>query len=326
MQAMKDAATCPVSSPKQHSSRCVVNHSHAQSFNQSKEQLKHRGEGVNKLVEMSPDHQVAHPSGFSYQQIDILKNSICKGATDEEFQIFLMACKQTQLDPFMKQIYAVKRWDSRLKRETMTIQTGIDGYRLMAERTEKYAPGPKPTFTYDQNGGLLSATAYVKKMTKDGTWHIVEAEAYLDEYCQRDKEGKCTGMWRNMQRNQLAKCAESLALRKAFPAEISGVYTKEEMSQADIEVYPSKAPSFSAKITQDQAENLKLILDECDEKYRQWVFDHLKNQYKVVDLKDVPADIYERMKAAAMKNMQDNFNRQKQEIVHEQELNEEIAL
>lgn len=322
MQAMKEAAPSTVSSPKQHNSRCVGYHNGYHANNQQKEQIKNRGEGVNKLVEMSPDHQVAHPSGFSYQQIDILKNSICKGATDEEFQIFLMACKQTQLDPFMKQIYAVKRWDSRLKRETMTIQTGIDGYRLMAERTERYAPGPKPSFSYDSNGLLLSATAYVKKMTKDGTWHVVEAEAYLDEYCQRDKEGKCTGMWRNMQRNQLAKCAESLALRKAFPAEISGVYTKEEMAQADIEVYASKpAPFPPAKITVDQAENLKLILDECDEKYRQWVFDHLRNQYKVTDVKDVPADIYERMKAAAMKNMQDNFNRQKHEIV--QEFNEE---
>jgi len=326
MHAMKDAATGLLSSPR-HDSRCVVNNNHDRPFNQTKNQnienSKSKGVSVNKLIEISPDHQVCHPSGFTHQQVDILKNSICKGASDDEFQMFLMACKKTQLDPFSKQIYAVKRWDSRLKRETMTIQTGIDGYRLIAERTERYAPGAKPTFTTDERSNIVAATAYVKKMTKDGTWHIIEAEAYMDEYCQKDKEGKSTGLWRTMPRNQLAKCAEALALRKSFPAEMSGVYTKEEMSQADVEVYPSKSPApvIVSKITQDQAENLKMVLDECDDKYKQWVFDCLKKQYNISDIKDVPVDIYDRMKAAAMKNMQENFNQQKQELA--QQINDE---
>jgi len=245
---------------------------------------------------------------FTSQQIDILKNSMCKGVSDEEFEVFLMACAKTQLDPFMKQIYAVKRKAKRPDGswgESMTIQTGIDGYRLIAERTGAYAPGPEPTYTLDAGGNLLSATAYIKKQTKDGTWHTVSASAYMDEYCQSftDKntgERKPTGLWATMPRTMLAKCAEGQALRKAFPAEMSGVYTKEEMLQAE-------SVEIISKVTIEQASELTKILEECDEKYKKWVYDYMRKQYNSDDLCDVPSSMYERMKLAAIKNMHQNF-------------------
>lgn len=278
---------------------------------------------MNKLMPIIPqEHAAVSAQHFNSKQVEILKNSICKGVTNEEFEIFLMACQKTQLDPFMKQIHAVKRWDGRLKRETMTIQTGIDGYRLIAERTEKYAPGPKPTYEYDDQGNLISATAYVKKLTNDGTWHVVEAEAFFDEYCQKttDKntgESKAIGMWGSMQRNQLAKCAESLALRKAFPAEMSGVSTREEMKQAEFQ-------DITPKITLEQAANLNMILEECDEKYRSWLFDCLQKKYNTMNLCDLPADIFDKMKAAAVKNMEQNHAKQRAEIVQPELITTEI--
>lgn len=170
--------------------------------------------------------------GMTQDQIDLIKRTIAKGATDDELKIFLHACRRTGLDPFARQIHAVKRWDSKLGREVMSIQTGIDGYRLIADRTGRYAPGPKPTFVMDVDGNLLSATAYVKKQTSDGTWHEVEAEAFYSDYVQTGKDGQPTMMWKK-DRMMLAKCAEGLCLRKAFPAELSGIYTNEEMGQAD---------------------------------------------------------------------------------------------
>jgi len=178
---------------------------------------------------------------FDESKIELLKNTICKGSTDEEFELFIHACKRTGLDPFMRQIYAVKRWDSSLKRESMTIQTGIDGYRLIAERTGKYSPGREPTYQYDGEGKIISATAYVKKQTTDGTWHEIAATAFFNEYCQRTKEGKPTRFWMQMAHTMLAKCAEALALRKAFPGDLSGLYTKEEMQQAEIEEIVTKS-------------------------------------------------------------------------------------
>jgi phage recombination protein Bet len=268
---------------------------------------------MNKVLAIRESEIAAvETQNFNQKQIDILKNSICRGSSNEEFEMFLMACQKTQLDPFMRQIYAVKRKGKKPDGswgETMTIQTGIDGYRLIAERTERYAPGPEPTYVIDGDGNLISATAYVKKLTKDGTWHTVSASAFLEEYCQTftDKttgEKKPTGMWVNMPRTMLAKCAEAQALRKAFPAEMSGVYTKEEMQQADVE-------DVTPKISLEQAHDLKMILDECDDRYKTWVYDYLKKQYKTDNLIELPLEIYDRMKVAAVKNMEQNHAKQR---------------
>lgn len=199
---------------------------------------------------------------FTPRQIDILKNSICTGVTDDEFQIFLMACVKTKLDPFMKQIYAVKRWARG--GEVMTIQTGIDGYRLIAERTGCYAPGTEPTYVHDETGRLISATAYIKKMTKDGTWHLVSASAYFDEYCPKTKNGSPMAMWATMPKVMISKCAEALALRKAFPAEMSGIYTKEEMDQCLLE--ESAQPE---KISKEEAQELENSIGGFKELHRQ---------------------------------------------------------
>jgi phage recombination protein Bet len=170
---------------------------------------------------------------ISEEKIELMKRTFCKSSTDEEFALFLHACARTGLDPFMRQIYAVKRWDGALKREVMSVQTGIDGYRLIADRTGRYSPGKETIFSYDENGWPVSATAFIKKQTPDGTWHEISATAYMREYCAYTEEGKPTHMWGTKPHIMLGKCAEALALRKAFPAELSGLYTKEEMEQAD---------------------------------------------------------------------------------------------
>lgn len=247
---------------------------------------------------------------FNPKQLEILKNSICRGSTNEEFEMFLMACTKTQLDPFMRQIYAVKR---RAKKpdgswgEVMSIQTGIDGYRLIAERTGHYAPGPEPTYTYDPQGKLLSATAYIKKQTRDGTWHTISASAYIDEYCQKTREGSPMGMWATMPRTMLSKCAESQALRKAFPAEMSGVYTKEEMAQADvIECHTAKSPEVADEKMNDlQASELSMILGDCSDAYRMEVYKWIKATCGSESLMEVPVKYFERMKAKATQKMEE---------------------
>lgn len=198
---------------------------------------------------------------------DLIKRTICKGSSDEELELFIHACKRTGLDPFMKQIYAVKRWSSSDKKEVMTMQTSIDGFRVIAERTGRYAPGPESKYEYDKEGNLISATAYVKKLTLDGTWHVISATAFFEEYAQRTKDGVLMQFWTKMPHVMLSKCAESLALRKSFPAELSGLYTMEEMAQA------SKVSGNDEALTIDHAQMLEIakkseedLWDEFDEK------------------------------------------------------------
>lgn len=247
---------------------------------------------------------------FSAKQIEILKNGICRGCSDEEFEVFLMACKKTQLDPFMRQIYAVKRLAKKPDGkwgEVMTIQTGIDGYRLIAERTGRYVPGPEPTFNYDEKGVLISATAYVKKITSDSQWHTISASAYLDEYKQVSRDGTALGLWQKMPRTMLAKCAEALALRRAFPAEMSGIYTKEEMSQADsdMDIKPIRQVNLKDSyaitsykedgVSESQIDCLKEKIDQCDPKFKEWVFKTLKDVYNIEDLKDITPSMYDKI-------------------------------
>lgn len=195
------------------------------------------------------------------QKIQLMKDTICKGSTDDEFQLFAYTCKRMGLDPFARQIFPVKRWNSSLKREEMTIQTGIDGYRLIADRTGRYSPGRDPEYLYDEKGCLICSKAFVMKQTPDGKWHEVAASAHFSEYAGLKKDGSPNHMWATKPHIMLSKCAEALALRKAFPAELSGVYTKEEMEQADNPVIiPTKVEPPKPEATDDQ----------CDEFVEAW--------------------------------------------------------
>lgn len=182
---------------------------------------------------------------------DLIKRTICRGATDDELQFFIHACKRTGLDPFMKQIHAVKRKSKN--GEVMTIQTGIDGLRLIADRSGNYAPGREPSFQYDEKGKIKSATAYIKKRTADGTWHEVSATAFYSEY----KPTYTNDFWENKAHIMLSKCAEALALRKAFPAEMSGLYTSEEMEQANDA--PTSSGAVAVEVEEIEASKEDLI-------------------------------------------------------------------
>lgn len=168
--------------------------------------------------------------GFERPQVDLIKTTIAKGCTDDELRLFLLTSQRLQLDPFAKQIYAVKRWDSRAGREVMSIQVGIDGLRSVADRTGFYAPGGDYAFEYDDKGQLIKATATVRKYVH-GTWHETQRSAHWKEYVQTTKDGKPTAMWRDKPHVMLGKCAEAQALRAAFP-QLGGAYIPEEM-QAD---------------------------------------------------------------------------------------------
>ncbi|MBV8884505.1 MAG: phage recombination protein Bet [Chroococcidiopsidaceae cyanobacterium CP_BM_RX_35] len=187
---------------------------------------------------------------FTSEQIDLIKGTVTNGTTDDELKLFLYMATRTGLDPFARQIYAIKR------KGKMTIQIGIDGYRVIADRTGRYAPGREPAFSYDDESKLKSATAYVKKLVGN-TWHEVAATAHWDEFYPGD--GEIGFMWRRMPHTLLAKVAECQALRRAFPAELSGLYSNEEMAQADPDAEEQNCIQEANPIKSTQFNNGQLL-------------------------------------------------------------------
>lgn len=185
-------------------------------------------------------------------KLQLLRDTYARGSTPQEFELFVAVCNRLRLDPFARQIYAVKRYDKELKREVLQAQVSIDGMRLNAERTGNYA-GQSPPEWCGNDGHWTDvwleeyppAAARVAVFRRDFAQPMVGI-ALFREYAQYTRDGGLTRFWAVMPANQLAKCAEAAALRKAFPNELSGVYITEEMAQSDAEPVsvpdPAKAP------------------------------------------------------------------------------------
>lgn len=175
------------------------------------------------------------PANFSREQVELIKRTVAKGATDDELALFVHVANRSGLDPFAKQIYAIKRGG------VMTIQTGIDGFRLVASRTGLHAGTDEAVFVEDHGRPVMASVTVYRIVA--GQRVPFSASARMGEY----NAGQ--GLWTKMPFAMLAKCAEALALRKAFPADLSGIYTVEEMAQADAPVAVAEQPASGAART-----------------------------------------------------------------------------
>lgn len=181
-------------------------------------------------------------TGFDNNQIAVLRAAgVDEDVADAELAAFLHVCQRRALDPFTKQIYLIGRWDNQKRRKVYAHQTSIDGFRLIARRSADKAGIDyeyEDTIWYADDGSTHEAwlwntpPAAAKVVVVRGGRRF-DAVARFGAYAQRKKDGALSGQWGSMPEVMIAKCAEALALRKAFPEDLSGLYTSDEMGQAD---------------------------------------------------------------------------------------------
>jgi phage recombination protein Bet len=181
-------------------------------------------------------------AGMTSDKIELIGRTIAKGCSPDELALFVAICDRTGLDPFARQIYAIPRWDGKLKRNVMTPQVSIDGARLVAQRSGQYAGQDGPYWCGEDGvwkdvwlSNKLPVAAKVGVM-RTGFAAPIYSVALFGEYAQRFDDGNLSGLWKKFPVQMIAKCAEMLSLRRVFPAELSGLYSAEEMSQADTPV------------------------------------------------------------------------------------------
>jgi phage recombination protein Bet len=156
---------------------------------------------------------------FTDDQVKLIKSQIAPKATNDELALFLYQARRTGLDPLARQIYCLPIGGK------MSIQTSIDGFRVVAERSGDYAGQDEPEFI-EKDGKIECAKVRVYRWKGEQRYLAAVGVAYMSEYKQNSP------MWSKMPHTMLAKCAEALALRKSYPQDLSGIYTGDEMAQA----------------------------------------------------------------------------------------------
>lgn len=215
------------------------------------EDLAKRDSAPMEVYRASVIQPAAPQNEWSRSRIDLLKRTYAAGATDDEFLLFIETCKRLDLSPEARQIFNVSRYDSAAGGHVRQTQVSIDGLRLIAERTGQYR-GQTP----------------IEWCGKDGVWKEIWTEdtppfaarvgvlregyaaplyrtAKWTAFVQLKRDGKPTQMWATKGDHMLGKCAEANALRAAFPNETSGVYTVDEMGQANNDAPERDAPAPS---------------------------------------------------------------------------------
>lgn len=203
------------------------------------EQVKANRKAISLVREPQNEIVTYAPQALSFtaEQRQMIRDHYAAGASEKEFAVLLEICKVRRLNPLLRQVHLVRRWDREKNRYVWAVQVSIDGLRAIAERTGLYNGQDEPEYGPRNQHGFPEFAKV--RIYRKGWDRPVVGVAYWAEYVQTTKEGTITRFWANMPHNQIAKCAEAAALRKAFPEDCGGLYTDTEMEQAMNPVTPA---------------------------------------------------------------------------------------
>lgn len=156
--------------------------------------------------------------------VSTLKATVAQGLNDQEFTLFAEFCKSTRLNPFKREIWAIKA-GNRLQ-----LMTGINGFFAIANSHPQF-DGLECEIETDDKG--LPMKAIAKAHRKDRKFPAVGI-ALL-----RESKG-ASPIWNTQPSVMLTKVAKARALREAFPQEMGGLYTDDEMPAQFTQPLPAK--------------------------------------------------------------------------------------
>ena len=148
------------------------------------------------------NNRIAEQRAYNGEALRLIKRTVAKDTTDDEFNMFIEICKRQGLDPFRRQIYALVYNKDNAQKRSVSFITGIDGYRAIAKRTGTFRPADNdPDIEYDENKicpdtnpkGIVKATVIVYQYAVDG-WYPVVGSARWEEFAPIKEEKE----WKNV--------------------------------------------------------------------------------------------------------------------------------
>ena len=228
--------------------------------------------------------RIATMTGFSPEEVGVIKGSIAKGTTDTELAYFLQVCKNVNLNPFLKQVWCFKD-----NKGNLLIFAGRDGYLEIAQRDQRWTGMSsayvceKDQFTMDVPKGIVKHTFGIDRGKIIGAYCIIRPKglkvstvewAELDEY--KPKNASVYSPWSNTPGIMIQKCAEVHALKKAFG--ISGLNSEDDFSVINNVAVPVQ--ELNKPEINKEHERIQLLIEDCK------TIDDLKNISK-----DVPEEL-----------------------------------
>lgn len=216
-----------------------------------------------ELQKIDPEWSVSIPRELK----DIFMKTVFSGLTEEEAIVAYRLARRRNLDIESKQIFFIPYTDKQGRR-TVVSQTSIDGLRLIASKSGKYGGSVNPKLTIKDKQGAKHVIAHEEYDPAEAdkivsaTISVINidfpqpqsATALYSSYV-KTYDGRPTGLWGSMPDVMLLKCAESMALRKAFPQDLSGIYTSEEMDQARRDGFAAKTVAIKPSLKDFRPKN-----------------------------------------------------------------------
>ena len=201
------------------------------------------------------------------QKAALVAMGVSEKATRAELAVFFHQCRNTQLDPFLKQIYLIHRRAKEGDRwvDKPTIQTGIDGFRVIRDRIadkKGLRVEYEDTIWYDSDRNAYDVWVDDEPPAACKVVVLVDGRRFpsvlrFNEYCQFGREDDNgnkprTGRWRDGFAHQIEKCCEADALRKAFPNDMAGLILEDAAPLSDPDA-PDRLPSDRPRVSAEQA-------------------------------------------------------------------------